>query len=603
MKKLIYLPVLLFAFTFFTTGLRAETRAVTSSTQKSFSKPTTAPVKAAPEKAKSSPSPATTQVKSPSPVTSPAPAPVPPPKAEAEEAKLPEIPEETGPAFILSGYYRVRALKLWDLNLDVSNLSSEIANRRKKDIGLFYHKLRLVPTLKFNKYVTLNFEIDVFNDRPFGLQSGNILAMDTSDRQSNMILRRAWAMVLLPIGVIGFGRMPSQWGFGLSDNNGNAPDELFGDAHYGDSFDRILFATKPLGRGSDLILALVADKVVEGTYKFDDLIHPGNGANDCGSVICSRGDDVNQDSGVLLYNMGSGDHEEEENYEGPIMSGIELTYRWQKSTDSKIYSTDAFFKLNLGLLYFDIEYVRFDGESKALGFLTMDQKTQMEKLTYDKVSIDASGYSLDVGINTDQYKFNLQIGNASGDVFANPVNGADKSFTAFSFHPDYNVGMLMFEYALDEFMRDYAEHMKTEVIPILLQQGRIDQDTANELDAEVALLPTDGSVTNAYYLNPVFTYKLFDEKLKINVGYLYAKANSPRVIGPEKLWKYGHELDLGIKYAYTSNLLFGLEGGVLFPGDYFKVQDIFGNEYSPETMYGVEAKMTVLFGKNALSEE
>ena len=50
----------------------------------------------------------------------------------------------------------------------------------------------------------------------------------------------------LPVGVMRVGRQESHWGMGLLANHGNGFDDLFGDNHWGATFDRIMFATQPL---------------------------------------------------------------------------------------------------------------------------------------------------------------------------------------------------------------------------------------------------------------------------------------------------------------------------------------------------------------------
>ncbi len=528
-----------------------------------------------------------------------------PTEQAVSELKLPEK-ENKGPQYTLSGYYRARFLGLWDVNMGVSNDPNVVDADHIPSLGakVFYHKLRLEPTLKFNKFVTFKFQLDVFNDQPYGLSNGTLLAMDTSSKEPNVILKRAWGVILLPVGILEFGRIPSNFGFGISDNNGNAPDELFGDAHYGDTFDRILFATKPLGPQSDLVVAVLADKIIEGLSKFDDIIHPVAGGENCSEVICNKGDDLNQTSFVLLYNMGSGESDNP-NYQGPIVIGNNFTYRWQNSTSSKIYNNDFFLKVNLGLLYTNFESVVIKGTTKALPAQGLNSNNQIIIL-YPKVTVDSAGWMWNFGLNTDEYRFHFEVGYASGDVPGKPiVPGVDQTFTQFSFHPDYNVGLIMFEYAMDAFARDNA--LATEKnIELLLQSGKISQDVANQLIASLPLLLTHGAVSNALYINPRFTYKLFDDNLKITAAYLYAKANSPRVLKNNvELYNYGHEIDLGVKYRYEKNVIFGLEGGVFFPGDYFRsvVGLQSGKFLDPDNVYAVQGKITIVFGDYAGGEE
>jgi uncharacterized protein (TIGR04551 family) len=55
-------------------------------------------------------------------------------------------------------------------------------------------------------------------------------------------VKRAWAEVQTPIGMISFGRMPSQWGLGIYSHAGNGIDD-----DYGDSVDRLQLAI-PIGQ-------------------------------------------------------------------------------------------------------------------------------------------------------------------------------------------------------------------------------------------------------------------------------------------------------------------------------------------------------------------
>src|SRR5207253_257342 len=57
--------------------------------------------------------------------------------------------------------------------------------------------------------------------------------------ESAIRVKRAWAEVKIPVGMLSFGRMPSQWGTGMFINNGNCLD-----CDYGVSVDRVMFATK-----------------------------------------------------------------------------------------------------------------------------------------------------------------------------------------------------------------------------------------------------------------------------------------------------------------------------------------------------------------------
>jgi hypothetical protein len=76
----------------------------------------------------------------------------------------------------------------------------------------------------------------------------------------------------VPIGLVRAGRQGSNWGMGLLANDGNGFDDTFGDNKTGATYDRIIFATKPItvattiaGKPKDvpLIAAIGVDRLVE----------------------------------------------------------------------------------------------------------------------------------------------------------------------------------------------------------------------------------------------------------------------------------------------------------------------------------------------------
>ena len=77
----------------------------------------------------------------------------------------------------------------------------------------------------------------------------------------------------IPVGKVRVGRQPSQWGLGILGNDGNGFDDLFGENHGGSTFDRVLFATRPLAivekamgkadSGTPLFFAVAVDRLVE----------------------------------------------------------------------------------------------------------------------------------------------------------------------------------------------------------------------------------------------------------------------------------------------------------------------------------------------------
>ncbi|MBW1832962.1 MAG: hypothetical protein JRJ10_14930, partial [Deltaproteobacteria bacterium] len=102
------------------------------------------------------------------------------------------------------------------------------------------------------------------------------LRLDTDrngfDLTESLKLERAWIEFLVPIGQIRVGRMESHWGMGALTHAGNGLAE-WGEFYRGETFDRILFATRPITlargiskgdtRSTPLIYAFVYDRLTQ----------------------------------------------------------------------------------------------------------------------------------------------------------------------------------------------------------------------------------------------------------------------------------------------------------------------------------------------------
>jgi len=486
-----------------------------------------------------------------------------------------------GPRYFLKGFYRVRGLYIDDISMGVQ-LDNMVPDNSKKEVKLMYHRLMLQPKVQFNKSVEFNAELDIFNDRPLGLQDGTVLTYDVSDKAPNIILRGAYGKILTPVGLLIVGRMASRMGYGIVDEDGNKTDYLFGDSHFGDTYDRVAFGTKPLGPDSNFILALSGSKLVEGTK----ILNNSNTAF-CLQPICLKGDDVNEGDLVLAYDTD------------PLKAQYELTYRFQEATQSYIYAHEFFFNLDLGLLYTGAEVGMMKGSTKAIYYKT---QTNEAKNSYGKdqlpTLIDAMGWTWKLGLRTEEYEIHYEMGSASGDT---GLDENDRTFTGYSFNRAYNVGLIMFKYAKDYFSRQQEENMISQ-LNTLVSFGSMKQSDVALLMPSVEMTATDGAVGNAFYVNPIVMYKPLED-MKVYLGYLWSSANTARAIGlvdGKMLYgdSYGHEFDFGFKYNYTNNLLVGLELGYLLPGNYFSSIDFYtGEEIKANNVFTSLLKVTFLFGQ------
>ncbi len=535
----------------------------------------------------------------------------------------PNIPEDEGeidllallqeekPVFEYEGYYRVRANYLYNAGMNKPT-GSDYVNR------FLRHRFRFEPRLNVSENVSFHAQIDALDDQIWGANPGNVLSQSTADIVPNVLVKRAWGQVTLPFGRLDVGRMPSNWGMGLLANDGNGFKNIFGDAHGGSTADRIAFATKPLGEDSNWILAAIYDKMVA-----DEPLDVTGGPSawvlgqNLGTASPANLTEVNEYIAVLLYNTE------------PLKLGVYQVWRYEEEGDtgyanrynlegdvidagSRVYVTDAYFKLDLGLLYAETEHVWLYGETNAVPVLqslgarraqlvdvepgVTRSGTELFAAPYDQVDIDQYGYAARIGINLFPYGAEIEWGNATGDV-----NGFDdRETSAFSFHSDYNVGLIMFEYANAAFAAQQLA-ATLDSLNTLVEEGLLTETEAERLRSVSALSLTNGRVNNAFYLNPKFRYSMFDGKLTGTLAYLWAQANAERVIdlpgqGGASFKNYGHEIDLAVNYDYTKNMTFGLQAGYLFAGDYFTTQDpTSGTLVDPDDAFVVQGRFTVLF--------
>ncbi|HEY6005428.1 MAG TPA: TIGR04551 family protein [Anaeromyxobacter sp.] len=174
----------------------------------------------------------------------------------------------------LDGYMRVRGQLMVNLSLtgkpDASGhflFPVPLQNPGSRDsLNTANMRFRLEPTLNVSEHVRVKSQIDFFDNYVLGSSNsalyddpnspypvpfyGSSRVVSTNDPRTDrpaISAKRAWAEVQTPVGLLGFGRMPSEWGMGILANAGGGIDDDFGD-----TVDRIQFAlpavSTPIGR-------------------------------------------------------------------------------------------------------------------------------------------------------------------------------------------------------------------------------------------------------------------------------------------------------------------------------------------------------------------
>ncbi|MBN1773728.1 MAG: TIGR04551 family protein, partial [Deltaproteobacteria bacterium] len=396
----------------------------------------------------------------------------------------------------------------------------------------------------------------------------------------SITVKRAWAEVTTPLGRLMFGRMQSHWGLGILANGGNDID-----SDYGDLADRIMWAARYMG----IVGALGADFAGEGPTS--QAIFQSQGQPwDLGQL-----DDVSQYLAVLGYRPA----EEEQLIRlrsglPAFAGGAYYVFRNQVlssegtsflggASDLTPVRRDAF--AHIIDLWFQFRYERFRAETEwtlIYGGLMNTQQTSFAEENYEvlqyggvlQLEYTAIGQPT---IRSNRLRFGLEAGYASGDPNEEglaPTTGlitqrGDSStagvhtLSRFSFDPDFNVDLILFEQIL-------------------------------------------GRVSGAYYFRPWVDYTLAlgvgrsKKFLNFRLDVLWSRA-SEFMSTHSNLPDLGLEIDAAVTFETADNFIARLQYGVFFPFGAFEDQvdmnggQVRGGFYDLSNAQTVQALLGVTF--------
>jgi uncharacterized protein (TIGR04551 family) len=438
-------------------------------------------------------------------------------------------------------------------------------------------RLRLEPTINLDERTSIHFQADVFDNLVLGstpidqnLSSYNDMNLPpvgafsgtqgppqagvNSDRDS-ITIKRAWAEVAVPLGILKFGRQPNHWGMGIWHNAGGE-DPIAGtydtEADYGDSVDRVSFSAQIPGTNLRAMIAsdwsltrLVsnqtsANKGREGhPWDLDD-----KDDSNAWVAVISRMDSPQEfrdrlDRGELAFNYGAYFEYKTQSFDndlrdfvlgGPLDSGGDPTNPDNPDRparfvprDLKTYSPDLWIKLGYGQFTFEAEAVAQLGRVSRLDEFGVNAA--------DIRKYGGSGRFTFRGLEG-KLRLGLEGGAASGDqwdntpqgnthiAYANLLGGpGDNKLSQFIFNRDFKVDMILFRHLI-------------------------------------------GAVTNAGYVKPFLSYEL-TKSIGFRVANITSFALKP-VATPGNETMYGTEFNADIGYT-TGGFYGGVAYGVLFP--------------------------------------
>ncbi len=365
-------------------------------------------------------------------------------------------------------------------------------------------RLRLNPSIVYGSdeaapVAALYSQIDVLDNVVFGdnarIAGTPIFVNDPSetslidgDIAQTFRLRRLWLQFLIPVGQIRIGRQPSNGGMGLLFNGGNGFTNDFGDALDGTTFDRILFATRPLtifnaltrgdSRSTPLIFAVAYDYLVE------DTLGPGRDpvARRQGpfSFLTGGEDDVWETTLVLAWK--DLEFNSSVNARDEFSAGVFAVHRGQDSTDSNIWIGDVFYRLRWSAfgrgapsIYTEGELYTIQGTTNGVGLIgPIDPNTGRTGMQGGaniwggamRFGFESSGNAWSIpdrpgrpGTSFADWAFWLESGFATGQENAITAVGSYSTLTQRPNNNAYQVGLLLYPLVLA--VRTAAQYTET----------------------------------------------------------------------------------------------------------------------------------------------
>jgi hypothetical protein len=520
-------------------------------------------------------------------------------------------------------------------------------------------RLRLSPQLRLENIAKLNIEITALDDILYGdnnaLNTAPLFSVNGTNQyflggpeSGSVDVTRAWIEFAVPVGLMRVGRMPSHWGMGVLANGGGSGnwdltsppgeprrktqdyyfDDDFGDNHFGSTNDRILFATRPLtvlktiqkkqNTDSKLLVAYAFDKLSEAPLLYlesDRLTRPYGQQG-----FISRGaiqDDSNEHVVVLAYvdpdwdkvrytdelkigtywvfrtqdegftNPSAGPPHTRDSMGGCVtndadMDPIDEADCVTKDEGSFVWVADFWGRIRYGFWYGEFELIHIGGETT--GGVPFPSPNRRKKANINS-GVLRGGYL------TPRWDAVLELGYASGDD-----DLGDRNFKQRPMHPDFNVGLILFEEIVRERSARVFGSFITEASP----------DGAQGFFS-------NGGVVNAKYLAPKGRFRPGFGGFELVGQLLFAWVDKYDLVGPNVFVcptgyvdgdsctysKYlGTEVDVAVKSRFARDLIdFSLEAGYLHFGDILKHYRSTGaeNPNAPSGSFTIQARVAFVF--------
>jgi hypothetical protein len=414
---------------------------------------------------------------------------------------------------------------------------STVSSERNANFSTVFMKLR--PRVLVNDNVIVRSEWDI-GDQVYGLFGRGVMRDERSDVLGTdkapfpIGARRIWLDVHTDFGTVQVGRAPFHWGLGAIFNAGDNPMD-----RYQSTMDTIRLVSK---FGYLSVMPLYAKNALGRS------VAPGSDdVTDYGLALRYENPEEEIEGGALYYKRTAGDSQNSYIYRGAFPRTFTPGPNGMNLKLINVYAKKTFKRLELGA-----EVPIFRGHV-ADG---------------SRNDYSAIGFAGEAALRYDTWRHSLKFGLAPGQEPASGTGAGNRgnSFKALNFHRAYKLGLILFNYNLQNF-----------------GAGNPDPVPGDANSTERVVSPYDAAITNARYVM-LSTEKRW-EQWGVNAGVVWAQASQSARAGRDffnpqtRSWytatsdqgkSLGVEIDLGARYNWDDNISFGLDAGLLLPGDALK---------------------------------